>query len=45
LQSKEGTLSVANAIQWALSHVEKIVVGTKNTRQLDGVIQAAVKYI
>jgi aryl-alcohol dehydrogenase-like predicted oxidoreductase len=43
LQSKEGTLSVANAIQWALSHVEKIVVGTKNIKQLDGVIQAAVK--
>jgi aryl-alcohol dehydrogenase-like predicted oxidoreductase len=45
MQSKEGIFNVANAIQWALSHVEKIVVGTKNTRQLDGVIQAAVKYI
>jgi myo-inositol catabolism protein IolS len=43
LQSKEGTLSVANAIQWALSHAGKIVVGTKNTGQLDGIIEAAVK--
>lgn len=43
LQSEQKKVSINHAIQWALEHASKVVVGTKNIEQLDGVIRASIQ--
>ena len=43
LQSEEKNININYAIKWALEHASKVVVGTKNTEQLDGVIRASIQ--